>query len=849
MAKSNDHVDQHKLFTTSVPEMSDGYYSGDKPNLNLRAFVEEHIKEHPYDAGNDYYNVPAFDRAIEATKANAIYNMHTYWSKKPHDAIRQYIKHYTEPGDLVLDPFAGSGGTALAALIDNRKAIAIDRSPAATFIAKNYCTPISHQAFTTAFDLLKRAIEKEINWLYETTCEKCGGKANTVFTVYSQVYQCPRCLSNVPLYDCIESVGTTGAGKEKKITVCPTCHPKGVSEEISTRSKKVGFIPVLFGYECENVKPCRPKRGQRYYLSKDSKYVKHDLRKTEEIEKLPIPYTIPTEKMMHCEKGEPWGLLWRPYLEGIESVSDFFTKRNLWALLSIKNAIMSLPCDKSTKDFMMCGLTAILFKCSKMMGYRDDGIGRVMTGTYWIPPLCKDINVWLYYKEWFGDAERHVDLKNMYLKGNKLDLMISTETATELTSVPSNSVDYIFTDPPYSWKVQYGESNFLWEAFLGFDTHWHEHEIIVNEFRGKTEGDWSYMMRKAISECYRVLKPGRWLSLCYHDTSEGTWSLIQDIFAESGFIVDQSSSAIFIDADQKSIKQITADKVSKRDLVINFRKPKSGEAQESIFIDGTENEQTFSDKVRFLIRDYVQSNPGTTKDKIYDEIVSHMVRAGRMEAHNFDELLLQMAEPTEGSNGLRWYLKDSSLDIIDAAESAKEDAAAEKISTFIAGYLAKHLTSEGVHYSDIFEQFVYTVKDKPRRPLAEWLLDYFFKTGEGTYRLSSSDEEKRLKAEGRSKGTQRCIKRYIAFLQQGVAIPDKERPNDSTLAEWIRHCKRSGLYEQGKLLYEKGGLNLDGLGEEAMVNVEEDYQVCARMLARGGTSAETKPKRGRKAQS
>ena len=43
-------------------------------------------------------------------------------------------------------------------------------------------------------------------------------------------------------------------------------------------------------------------------------------------------------------------------------------------------------------------------------------------------------------------------------------------------------------------------------------------------------------MRQAMAECYRVLKPGRWLSLCYHDTSEGTWQLVQDIMAEVGFI-------------------------------------------------------------------------------------------------------------------------------------------------------------------------------------------------------------------------------------------------------------------------------------------------------------------------
>ncbi len=76
-----------------IPQMPEGYYSGDQPNPNLRRFVAEHAT--PYDPAGDDYNVPPFDRPIKTTKATAIYNMHTYWSKKPHDAIRQYIRHYT----------------------------------------------------------------------------------------------------------------------------------------------------------------------------------------------------------------------------------------------------------------------------------------------------------------------------------------------------------------------------------------------------------------------------------------------------------------------------------------------------------------------------------------------------------------------------------------------------------------------------------------------------------------------------------------------------------------------------------------------------------------------------------
>lgn len=74
-------------------------------------------------------------------------------------------------------------------------------------------------------------------------------------------------------------------------------------------------------------------------------------------------------------------------------------------------------------------------------------------------------------------------------------------------------------------------------------------------------------------------------------------------------------------------------------------------------------------------------------------------------------------------------------------------------------------------------------------------------------------------------------------------MPDKERPSAATLAEWDRYCRRTGLYEHGRLLYERGGLRLDSLSEEAQVAVEEDYRVCVRMMAREGVGK--KARRGR----
>ncbi len=275
-----------ELFKHTVPQMPEGYYSGDKPNPNLRAFVEQHLHERPYDPATDTYDVPPFDKPIESTKATAIYNMHTYWSKKPHDAVRQYIRHYTKSGDLVLDPFCGSGSTVLAALMEGRSAIAIDRSPAATFITKNYCTPVDVTALRSAFEELKLKVKPELDRLYETCCDRCGGRATTAYTVYSQVFQCPRCLEKVALFDCVEVEAKTLAGKPKKANACPHCYERGLTEIIRSQSTKFGAVPVLAGYRCLN--GCKPAGGERLHNDPDAKrracFQNHDLAKIHEIE-------------------------------------------------------------------------------------------------------------------------------------------------------------------------------------------------------------------------------------------------------------------------------------------------------------------------------------------------------------------------------------------------------------------------------------------------------------------------------------------------------------------------------------------------------------------------------------
>lgn len=840
MPKQKTTPQQPTFFRHEVPHMPDGYYSSG-PNPNLRKFVEEHSK--PCDPETDNYNVPPFDQPITTTKATAIYNMHTYWSKKPHDAIQQYIRHYTQPGDLVLDPFCGSGGTALAALMEGRAAIAIDLSPAATFITKNYCTPVDVDELHRAFEELQRKVKPEMDWLYETRCDRCDGRATTAYTVYSYVFQCPRCLEKVTLFDCPEVQSQTAAGKPKAIRICPKCQKHGHQEEIKTSGVRFDPIPVLVSYLCEE--GCKPRRGERRHNDPDLKkreyFQKYDLSKIAEIEAKPIPHWYPLNRMMNNESDtEPWGDKWRAGTSNFRTVADLYTKRNLWAVSLLLNEIKKQR--EPYSHALMFTVSSFLLNLTKLYKHRESGGGQP-TGNYYVPQIHRENEAWSAFERKFADIQAGLQELPEVLNGNT-NVIVSTQSALFLPEIPDQSIDHIFTDPPYAGKFQYGELNFVWEAWLGLSTNWHSGEVIVNETRQVTDEDWAAMMLSAMQECFRVLKPGRWLALCYHDTSEGTWSMIQDIMAQAGFIADNAEKALYIDTGQKTYNQTQADKVTQRDLVINFRKPRAGETAQKIILTGEEDIATFFEKARAILIGVLEAHPGSSADRLYDELVSRMVRRGEFERHNFDELLRSVAEPVSqpvmknlfepadpdlfGSHeSIRWYLLETAGQV-DEAESRKENAAAARLDGFMNARRTEHPGETGVHYSELFEQYL-PIHDKPRRLLIEWLPEFFYKTAEGTWRLPADEGERTQLAALRSSGLLRRVKRFGNALLEGVPPHERDLPESpATLADWIRQCRRAGLYEIGRVLYEKSGTRFDGLDEIRQTELEEDYQVCVR---------------------
>ena len=199
------------------------YHSG----ITVEEFITRHAK--PYDLATDNYFREPFAQDTKVGKNSAIYNAHSFHTKVPPEGIVPYILHYTEPGDLILDPFAGSGMTGVAAMMcarppssinvpsevraGTRRAILSDLSPAACHIAYNYTHPVDVKALKAEFDRIMQELQPEFDWLYGTICDRCGAKAAIQYTVWSDVYKCCRCGERMALWD-VAVDGDSGRVKE-----------------------------------------------------------------------------------------------------------------------------------------------------------------------------------------------------------------------------------------------------------------------------------------------------------------------------------------------------------------------------------------------------------------------------------------------------------------------------------------------------------------------------------------------------------------------------------------------------------------------------------------------------------
>lgn len=716
---------------------------------------------------------------VSEGKNNPIYNAHSYHTKVPHPAIMRYILHYTQPGDIILDGFAGTGMTGVAAQmcenpdidlknkIENefsalgykkpvwgaRHAVLGDLSPVASFIAYNYNTPVNARAFEAQSKKILAEVEKECGWMYETHhTDGSVGKIN--YVVWSDVFICPDCGGEIVFYD---AAVDKEKGEVKEKFACPGCGAVHTKKEVKKSihtvfDKALGktiqqakTVPVLISYFDAN--------GKKHEKKPDG----FDFDLINKIDNADIPYWFPTERT--CEGKETR----RNDSSGITNVHQFYTKRALYAYSAMRSKF---------SEHQLWLLTSILEGGSKLNRERPFGLPSKLSGTLYIASTVREIDVISFARR---KISRYLDA-NYEKKYNQS--LVSINSASKI-SISNNSIDYIFTDPPFGANIMYSELNFIQESWLKVKTN-NKEEAIENDVQNKGLLEYQNIMQKCFAEYFRVLQPGRWMTVEFSNTAASVWNSIQLALNRAGFVIANVSS---LDKQQGSFKAVTTPTAVKQDLVISCYKPSETFTRNFLIQDSRANTWSFvNEQLEHLpipaVKDECTTSVIERSPKVlYDRLITYFFMRGLqvpLDAADFQEGLKNRYIQEDGmiftSGQLNLYhdlkkkhnitgQQDLFISVIESESDAIQ-------------WLKEKLEEKPLKYQDIQPDYrkAYTIsrKGEVEVELKDVLAENFIEEADGTWRIPNLNEQKDRDAM-RTKQLLKIWQGYVDQIESGKA--------------------------------------------------------------------------------
>lgn len=573
-----------------LPEIVEGWQA-ERAALRSKLGLPDDAEENGANGNGAYHREP-YAADVSEGKNHPIYNAHSYHTKVPHKAIMRYILHYTDPGDIVYDGFCGTGMTGVAAqlcgdkraveelgyrvdsqgaiweggvkigLLGARKAVLNDLSPAATFIAYNYNTPVDVDAFQREARRILREVERECGWMYETWHPHCDdpqrSKCRINYTVWSDVFICPACGEEIIFW---EAAVDQDAGQVLDAFPCPGCSAEQTKRSL-TRAMETVYdralgqtierarqVPVLINYSVGK---------SRREKAPDA----DDLALIRRIEECDIPYPFPTDRMPEGYNTE------QPKVShGITHVHHFWLARTA-KVMSAYRYLATCVHDRRLSSQLVQVLTSVAEGSSRLNRERIFGLPSKLSGTLYVSSMMREIDTIAFLKR---KAERFSSLQQSLVSNRSLAL-VDTRSST---NNKLGGVDYIFTDPPFGGNLMYSELNYLWEAWLEVFTD-NDPEAIVNDVQRKRLAEYQRLMERCFAQFYRALKPGRWITVEFHNSRNSIWTAIQEAILRAGFVV---ADVRVLDKKQKTIKQITGADAVSQDLIISAYRPRSGFVQ------------------------------------------------------------------------------------------------------------------------------------------------------------------------------------------------------------------------------------------------------------------------------
>lgn len=270
------------------------------------------------------------DHAVVGKAHPQMYLLHKWWARKPHNIVREYIEAYSKPGDVVLDPFAGSGVTGIEAVRVKRRGLLFDLDPLAVFLAQMTALPVDLTKFEDHARQVATQVQAEIESLYVTKCPDHGTDVPITHVIWADSYECGSCRTRSLRGD---------RAQRAPVDECPSCGTR------LDAGRRVGAEILEIGYSCG---PCLAKTGDtKRFVSKTPS--PDDVAFVEAIASRPIPAWVPDQPLSYPD-GRPF----KEKDKTADTVADLFEKRALIALSLLYRAIHRLPKSRERDLLRLC---------------------------------------------------------------------------------------------------------------------------------------------------------------------------------------------------------------------------------------------------------------------------------------------------------------------------------------------------------------------------------------------------------------------------------------------------------------------------------------------------------------
>lgn len=481
--------------------------------------------------------IKPFDAEVVARPHRPIYRMHRYFARRPYNLFSALVEHYTQPGDLIVDPFLGGGVTLVEATQRGRRAIGFDTSPLATFVSKTEMLTLDVEAFQDAVARVTRGAAAAVGNIYSTECTSCASAAQVDWFEHALVVRCNGCASEFTI-DQAEKLGP-GAW------ACPTCAMR--IKAAPSADSETRLVQLHISCDCGS-------RLQRASLNDLELQRTLDTSRAEVLNENRdvIPDDTVPDNNMQRESAL--------HKKGIYRFHQFFTTRQLIGVAALRREIDKEPV--ALQPHLLLAFSSTLRFANRMVTRNPSWRGErplewVGTG-FWLPTVYLDANVVQEFprraaavvkgKLDFNGPGEMVEGAPWRVAGDEAGWSIQTRSSTSMP-LPDSSVDAVITDPPYGSYVHYADMSNFWNVWLpahivegaGTVIDASEEAVVARkQFPGaKNTNDYVRLLEAVFAESYRILKPGRAMVLTFNNREPRAWSALLVAALRAGFTVPE----------------------------------------------------------------------------------------------------------------------------------------------------------------------------------------------------------------------------------------------------------------------------------------------------------------------